>query len=73
MQIIERKSFSMYEINEIRRPQTVNSLERDHSDFIANSGFHRYPMQCKQHRGNMTVPGCKGDTSRRGIPEDVAS
>ena len=51
----------------------MNSLERDHSDFIANSGFHRYPMQCKQHRGNMTVPGCKGDTSRRGIPEDVAS
>ena len=24
-------------------------------------------MQFKQHRGNMTVSGCKGDTSRRGI------
>ena len=45
----------------------MNSLERDHSDFIANSELHRYPMQCKQHRVNMTVPGCKGDTSRRGI------
>ena len=32
---------NIYEITWIHRPQIVNSLEKDHSDCIANSELHR--------------------------------
>ena len=44
-QVIARALFNMYEITYIRRPQTVNRLERDHSDFTANSKLHQ--PQCR--------------------------
>ena len=40
-QVIARTLFNIYEITQVRRLDIMNSLERDHSDFIANSELHR--------------------------------
>ena len=45
----------------------MNSLERDHSDFMGNSELHRQPMQCKQQWGDMTLSGFMGNKSRSRI------